>query len=903
MKRFFLICLILIALALPARAEVSKLGAICLTGGGTGCLDSYNGSTLSDLDVAEVVFGGLFRIYQLDADSGLPEDSPNVIKPDAAAGLKRWILINTTVVLAHAASHTDGTDDIQDATAGQKGLMTSTYATKLDGIEALADVTDTGNVVPALIDQTIAIDGINSDSNFITNVTGGNSHFWQLSGVNKLSLTSTAFNVVPLLSAEANIRVQVSGYLNYGAPVGSGGYGFRDNAGSIEFKDSGGSWAGFDISDIFVEPGTNTLSAAAAAASDGDVLRLKEGTYVQTEQILITSKSLSILGSGPEISIIRCTGTNGIVVDTNDFDKQVTLRDFTLYTTNSGTYTGISLESLDIAFGPVYKQFKLDNITIRGVTVGTDYWLKGITLVEAYHTHMSNLQIIGKTGQAGLYGIHLISGRNVPVKISDSNIYSVQYGVYVGGEAEGVYLHAVDIVAADYGVYWSTTAALPELNIIGCHINAFLVGIYGTNLHQAEIVGNLIYKRSDGTDNFVAIRLLNGSYHTIVGNSIFIHNEAGGNNGIVLSDSTWNTISGNVIQRCDTDIWLQAGANDNNVSGNIGDGTANHVLDQGSSNIIDAKLGTGKVYNVPSGTYFWQAGGGTRMSLTSTALNVVPILSAEANVHIQTSGYLNFGATDGSGGYGLRDNAGSIEFKDSGGSWGGAPAHTHDGDTLQLDGINSDGGAFSFSTTGTVAFVEDVTVDARLSVSTNDAPPGTFAMFVKSNDGIVIQAESATYPAGNFKPVLELKNMVAAGEGDGAGGQIKYTSLNDNGERLTACFINAGLLEDTDGNEGTSLEFGLYRNGVEELIIFGGDNDKDAIFATGAWNLGRSTHRWLTVHALSYQGSGDNNAANFRFRDGTDFNQYWDSANNRIYFYDTAFGYRGYVALTAGSPP
>ena len=35
---------------------------------------------------------------------------------------------------AHAASHTDGSDDIQDATAAQKGLATSTQITKLDGI-------------------------------------------------------------------------------------------------------------------------------------------------------------------------------------------------------------------------------------------------------------------------------------------------------------------------------------------------------------------------------------------------------------------------------------------------------------------------------------------------------------------------------------------------------------------------------------------------------------------------------------------------------------------------------------------------------------------------------------------------------------------------------------------------
>ncbi|RLI54295.1 MAG: hypothetical protein DRP09_13535, partial [Candidatus Thorarchaeota archaeon] len=39
------------------------------------------------------------------------------------------------------SEHTDGTDDIQDATASQKGLMTQAFASKLDGIEAGADVT------------------------------------------------------------------------------------------------------------------------------------------------------------------------------------------------------------------------------------------------------------------------------------------------------------------------------------------------------------------------------------------------------------------------------------------------------------------------------------------------------------------------------------------------------------------------------------------------------------------------------------------------------------------------------------------------------------------------------------------------------------------------------------------
>ncbi len=58
-------------------------------------------------------------------------------------------LSNTRDPNAHASEHTDGTDDIQNATAAQKGLMTAAYASKLDGIEAGADVTDAANVAAA----------------------------------------------------------------------------------------------------------------------------------------------------------------------------------------------------------------------------------------------------------------------------------------------------------------------------------------------------------------------------------------------------------------------------------------------------------------------------------------------------------------------------------------------------------------------------------------------------------------------------------------------------------------------------------------------------------------------------------------------------------------------------------
>jgi hypothetical protein len=87
------------------------------------------------------------------------------------------------------------------------------------------------------------------------------------------------------------------------------------------------------------------------------------------------------------------------------------------------------------------------------------------------------------------------------------------------------------------------------------------------------------------------------------------------------------------------------------------------------------------------------------------------------------SGYLNFGGTDGTGGYGVRDNSGQMEYKDTGGAWTdfsvGMGAHDHDGDTLQFDGVSSNGGAFSFSTSGAITFSNTVALTTVVNASTD----------------------------------------------------------------------------------------------------------------------------------------------------------------------------------------
>lgn len=84
-------------------------------------------------------------------------------------------LSNARTPTSHASSHvTGGSDKIRDATASQDGLMTSTYATKLDGIEAAADVTDAGNVGSAIHGATAKTTPVDADTTALIDSAASN---------------------------------------------------------------------------------------------------------------------------------------------------------------------------------------------------------------------------------------------------------------------------------------------------------------------------------------------------------------------------------------------------------------------------------------------------------------------------------------------------------------------------------------------------------------------------------------------------------------------------------------------------------------------------------------------------------------------------------------------------------
>lgn len=79
------------------------------------------------------------KVYKMTLVEGVEGTTPHPLKVDSNGKLE--------VVMAfedHASNHTDGTDDIQNATASQKGLATAAQITKLDGIDTGAKDDQTG---------------------------------------------------------------------------------------------------------------------------------------------------------------------------------------------------------------------------------------------------------------------------------------------------------------------------------------------------------------------------------------------------------------------------------------------------------------------------------------------------------------------------------------------------------------------------------------------------------------------------------------------------------------------------------------------------------------------------------------------------------------------------------------
>ena len=98
------------------------------------------------------------------------------------------------------------------------------------------------------------------------------------------------------LAVFGNSILQASSYLNWGSTSGSSGYGIRDSAGTLQFKNSGGSWASLQslIYSLVGSTSPWTISGSSIYYSGGNVL-IGTNSYFN---IWNNSQSLEVAGTG-----------------------------------------------------------------------------------------------------------------------------------------------------------------------------------------------------------------------------------------------------------------------------------------------------------------------------------------------------------------------------------------------------------------------------------------------------------------------------------------------------------------------------------------------------------------------------------------------------------------------------
>jgi len=133
-----------------------------------------------------------------------------------------------------------------------------------------------------------------------------------------MARTDSTWTKVAGAYLKASLGLLVAGtnrYINFGSDYGSSGYGFRDNAGTIEFKNSGGSWAGFGSGGggggITTEQAVDAVAAAIAGGTHEIVITYDDaGNSFTYELAAATKASLTLADSALQVTDLVNTLTS-----------------------------------------------------------------------------------------------------------------------------------------------------------------------------------------------------------------------------------------------------------------------------------------------------------------------------------------------------------------------------------------------------------------------------------------------------------------------------------------------------------------------------------------------------------------------------------------------------------------
>lgn len=109
------------------------------------------------------------------------------------------------------------------------------------------------------------------------------------------------------------LATTAGGYHNFGTTLGTNGYGIRDNGGTIQFKDSGGSWASI-VGAITGGTCTNQAVTAIAAATGAPTCTTLTSAYVDSSIAKVGSANLFTALQTVTLTALGTTSTDGLLL-------------------------------------------------------------------------------------------------------------------------------------------------------------------------------------------------------------------------------------------------------------------------------------------------------------------------------------------------------------------------------------------------------------------------------------------------------------------------------------------------------------------------------------------------------------------------------------------------------------
>ncbi len=537
---------------------------------------------------------------------GIGTTTPTNAKLDIVGGINASGAINATGALSTDSTLTLGSIG---STGDNNRILTSSAAGS--GTVQYIDSTDWDK------DTSDDLSG-SGTTNYVTKWTTGGSVLGDSqifdNGTNVGINTATPNH---LFDVNGNIGLAASGYINWDTTDGESGYGFRDNSGTMEYKNSGEAW--YEIGsdhyashhDRVVDPSGNgtdtTIADAISNASAGDVIFIAPGTY--SENITI-DKSLTLLGASRDAVVINgSTGSPTILIEDGDSNGGTDVSDVQIYdltVTNAGSASTDSVIQKSDDDGTSGQHFLFSNLEVSGGDFGINLQYADYSLVENCYIHdtgddgliASSSDFVtvknSEVDTSGDYGINFHSSTNGEIignKITntvDSSIVAngANNTTIANNTVEDSDDHGIDITGSDDVTISGNTLTnignstaeeaisldtLERVAVTGNTIdNPSGSGIMLDNVEEVSVVGNTIYSAGvNGIETYQFSVDLNDI--VISGNNIYGSAEDGiGVEAPTGQTCTMFTIDGNAISgNTEYGLDIDADCNNFNISDNV----------------------------------------------------------------------------------------------------------------------------------------------------------------------------------------------------------------------------------------------------------------------------------------------------------------------------------------------